>query len=140
MQLLMLIISVILLCLTLSFAFSRTKKARRDVKNTVLPKTEKNIKYSEAEKAVLCPICSSVLHKGDRVKSIAFPSINNERIAHIKGCPHCIAGEELRFCPVCKAILRKDEILTARMIQENGKTSMKIFGCSHCGGKASELR
>jgi RNase P subunit RPR2 len=36
------------------------------------------------------------------------------------------------MCPVCSALLTIDDTLVARMIENEGKTSVKIFGCSKC--------
>jgi RNase P subunit RPR2 len=143
MQLLTLIISVILLCFGLSFVFWRKKTpdSTKASPPNPLRRTNPHPERSDMDKKIVfCPLCSTALTQGERVKSIAFPSLKSERIMHIKGCPHCLDGEKTRFCPVCNAILRKDEILTARMTAAAGKTSVKIFGCSRCGGKAAELR
>jgi hypothetical protein len=61
------------------------------------------------------------------------------KLLHISGCPHCLYGEARRVCPVCGAVLTRDEILAATMTDDvNGGKRVRIFGCSRCGGSAAE--
>ncbi|MDR1466601.1 MAG: hypothetical protein LBI40_03155 [Treponema sp.] len=83
----------------------------------------------------ICPLCSATLEDGENIKSTAFPQstrLINEKIVGIRGCPHCLHGRRRRMCPVCSALLTIDDTLVARMIENEGKTSVKIFGCSKC--------
>ncbi|MDR0411841.1 MAG: hypothetical protein LBH75_07725 [Treponema sp.] len=86
-------------------------------------------------KRVACPLCSAALEDGENIRSTAFPRtvrLINERIMSIQGCPHCLHGERRRTCPVCSAFLSTSDALIARMTEAEGKTSVKIFGCSKC--------
>jgi hypothetical protein len=124
----MIIAGVLLVYFGLSFLFKRLKKT------PPAPTRADTVKGAQT-----CPICSSLLANGERIKSVAFPAINRSRIMHIKGCPHCLNGGESRYCPVCAAGLNLDEILVARVSETNGLPRVRIFGCSHCGGKAAAL-
>jgi C4-type Zn-finger protein len=136
MQLLLVTISIILLCFGFSFVFYWVKKAKEPRMGNVISRKQAPTKHKAL---VTCPLCSSLIGKGEKVKSVAFPSSNNERIMHISGCDHCLYGEKRRVCPVCLSSLSRDEILVARMFESDGKIRVKIFGCSKCGGKAAEL-
>ncbi|MDR1216038.1 MAG: hypothetical protein LBK25_05085 [Treponema sp.] len=120
--LLLITIGIMLIWFGLSFLFKR--------RNLV----EKTIEAVPARKSA-CPLCSALLEKGERIRSIAFPQstrLINERIMDIRGCPHCLHGGRQRICPVCSALLSVDDTLIARMIENNGKTQVKICGCSKC--------
>jgi len=133
MELLLTILGVILLCFGLSFLFRQAKKTQQD------HAPDKPLKQAAAEKKPApCPLCSSLLKAGERVKSSATPLANGAKLLRISGCPHCLYGEEKRICPICFAELTKDEILAAKMTLKNGTNNVKIFGCSRCGGIAAE--
>ncbi|MDR2701035.1 MAG: hypothetical protein LBB72_01225 [Spirochaetaceae bacterium] len=80
-----------------------------------------------------CPVCSAKLENGERVKSIAFPSMGGaERFMHISGCIYCLEGERRRACPVCNAALRSEEFLVARLYEKPGRSHVHVLGCSRC--------
>jgi hypothetical protein len=80
-----------------------------------------------------CPVCSARLEKGERVKSTAFPSFTGkDRLMYIRGCLYCLDGERDRSCPVCGALLNRDEILIARMFDRPGRSHVHVLGCSQC--------
>jgi hypothetical protein len=81
-----------------------------------------------------CPICSSPLKKGELVSTLTFPSAaDRDRLMHIRGCVYCLRGGPRRICPVCKADLRTDEMLIARMFDRTGrKPHVHVLGCSRC--------
>jgi len=82
-----------------------------------------------------CPVCGARLGKGVLIQSSVFPSFNGqERIMHIKGCPHCLRGSRERTCPVCKGALKPEEVLIARMYEGSRKPHIHILGCSRCYG------
>jgi predicted nucleic acid-binding Zn ribbon protein len=82
-----------------------------------------------------CPICSSPLEYGEKVKSAAFPGIPNQgRTMHISGCVYCMDGSRQRTCPVCGTALRVDEYLIARMFDQPGRSHVHVLGCTQCRG------
>jgi C4-type Zn-finger protein len=136
---LLVILGVILLYFGFSFLFSRLKKSQgggietKPKKPVLSPAQRRNSRQS-------CPICGTILKNGEKVSSVAFPAgKKGERIMHISGCPHCLYGSTIRRCPVCFGTLNQDQILVAKVTETNGKTHIRIFGCSKCGGKAAEL-
>ncbi|MDR3342710.1 MAG: hypothetical protein LBT14_07985 [Treponema sp.] len=81
-----------------------------------------------------CPVCSTALEPGRRVKTAAFPAVKGERLMHIRGCPSCLVGKQPRICPVCGAMLTLDEILIAKMVERPDHTHVHILGCTRCCG------
>jgi len=80
-----------------------------------------------------CPVCSAKLENGERVKSLAFPSMGGaDRFMHISGCFYCLEGERRRTCPVCKATLRSEDFLVARLYEKPGRSHVHVIGCSRC--------
>ena len=129
--------------LGLSFLFRRDRKAR-DYDEDAGGKAQEALLKVTAKPPPRCPLCSADLEEGQRVRSVAFTApaggrFAGERIMHISGCPHCLYGDKARTCPVCSASLTQDEILVARVFQDKGKTSVRIFGCSKCGGHAAAM-
>jgi hypothetical protein len=88
--------------------------------------------------AKTCPVCSAWLTPGERVKSVAFPSLGGkDRLIHISGCVYCIEGTRLRICPVCGAEIARDELLIARLFDKPGRSHVHVLGCSRCRGPGS---
>ncbi|MDR2783313.1 MAG: hypothetical protein LBB48_05665 [Treponema sp.] len=142
MELVLITTGILLLCLGLYVLRNQANKLRRETPPSSAaeeqPRTRKPAAVPvKAVKPPRCPVCSSILNHGERVKSAAISSANGEKLLHISGCPHCLYGEEKRTCPVCFTEITRDEILTAKMTIKDGKNNVKIFGCSHCGGKAA---
>ena len=83
----------------------------------------------------VCPVCSSMLDKGDLVSTLVYPSITGgkDRLMHIRGCMYCINGDMERTCPVCGSSLEVEEILVARMFERPGRRPhVHVLGCSYC--------
>lgn len=136
----MIIIGVTLLCMGFYALFKLSNRTKTRLSKTADGQTRTRETAAAPVKIVKpprCPVCSSILNKGERVKSAAVLFANGEKLLHISGCPHCLYGEEKRTCPVCFAEIARDEILTAKMTIKDGRNNVKIFGCSHCGGKAA---
>ena len=100
-------------------------------------------KRREEDKASLkpCPICGSLLEKGQLVKSIVFQGgvkAGNitERMSHIFGCPHCypVNSKTPRICPVCQQVLAADGYLVARMFErpDRERKHVHVLGCTAC--------
>lgn len=85
-----------------------------------------------------CPLCGSVLQRGERVHSVVFATKTEDKIMEISGCPHCRPPSEIpRFCPVCKKALRDKDIVTARVFERTTasgaqKTHVHVLGCPRC--------
>lgn len=80
-----------------------------------------------------CPVCCAKLLRGERVKSSAFPSMGGtDRFMHIFGCVYCLEADRRRVCPVCKATLREEEFLVARLYEKPGRSHVHVIGCSRC--------
>lgn len=83
----------------------------------------------------VCPVCSTILFKGDLVKTQAFPSSSDstDRKMYIRGCENCLDGQILRLCPVCKIELEPSDFLVSRMFERRRKKNhIHIVGCNHC--------
>ncbi|MDR1218748.1 MAG: hypothetical protein LBK73_03965 [Treponema sp.] len=137
MELALIIIGAVLLCTGFYALFNRTKTRPSRAVDEQSRTRKLASPPTKIVKPPRCPVCSSILNDGERVKSMAVSFANGEKLLHISGCPHCLYGEEKRTCPVCFAEITRDEILTAKMTIKDGKNNVKVFGCSHCGGKAA---
>jgi hypothetical protein len=83
----------------------------------------------------VCPVCSALLFKGERVHSSVYPpGPDKTRLMYIDGCVYCLEGKRVRQCPVCGAILGHGEILIARMFDKPGRSNVHGLGCSRCRG------
>jgi hypothetical protein len=97
----------------------------------------------EAEKSSLktCPVCGTLLEKGQLVKSVVFPGgakAGNitERLSHIFGCPFCYPANNKtpRICPVCRQIMPTEGYLIARMFErpDRERKHVHVLGCTAC--------
>ncbi len=66
-----------------------------------------------------CPVCHSMLQRGERVNTIVYGKGEEDRIAHIFGCRYCFPHNpgHQRRCPVCDSVLAPDGYLIARMFE-----------------------
>jgi hypothetical protein len=78
-----------------------------------------------------CPLCGTLLKKGERVKSVIYPS-KGDTLAEVYGCPHCYgqSATELRICPVCKKPVSEDGYVIGRMFKEG--RHLHVLGCTGC--------
>jgi len=88
-----------------------------------------------------CPVCGSLLAKGERVKSVVFAGgvrsgAITEKMSNIFGCPHCYPAnaKNPRICPVCGKVLPGDGYLVARMFENPAKPRkhVHVLGCTVC--------
>jgi hypothetical protein len=87
----------------------------------------------------VCPVCSALLFKGERVHSSVYPPAPDQtRLMYIKGCVYCLEGRRTRQCPVCGAVLGRKDILIARMFDKPGRSHVHVLGCSRCRGRQHE--
>jgi hypothetical protein len=87
-----------------------------------------------------CPLCSSALGPGERVKSSIFPG-KADRIMHIFGCAHCwpasaadAQARRPRICPVCRKTLAPEAWVVARYFERPDRRHVHVLGCSACRG------
>lgn len=84
----------------------------------------------------VCPICCTVLKKGEQLKTKVYPAEGSDRLCSIYGCPHCYPAMERtidRRCPVCGVKVAADSYLVARLF-DRSKTDkhVRILGCRQC--------
>ncbi len=94
-----------------------------------------------------CPLCSSALGPGERVKSSLFPG-KADRIMYIYGCAHCwpatpasrATSASRRICPVCGQALDAKGWVIARYFERPGRSGkperrhVHVLGCTGCRG------
>ena len=81
-----------------------------------------------------CPLCSSPLASGERVKS-DLSAGNGDRIMRIFGCPACwpsMDGRPPRRCPVCGLEIPREGYAVARYFERPGRKHVHVLGCSKC--------
>jgi hypothetical protein len=83
----------------------------------------------------VCPVCGSVLKKGESIKSAVYPG-KEDKLCYIYGCPHCYPAcidKVQRACPVCKNKIGQEAHLIARYFnRKKGTDRVHILGCSNC--------
>ena len=111
-----------------------------------------------------CPLCSTMLRKGETVHSVVFSGpahaesvrpgsataaprpesrrTPEESMAHLFGCPYCYPpnGDHPRLCPVCNQVVPDDGYVIARMFEKPGRKHVHVLGCTRCrtpSGRAS---
>ena len=83
----------------------------------------------------ICPLCSSRLARGQRLKSEAFPSVSGgmDRLMYIHGCFNCLETGLPRQCPICGMELDVEDFLVTRMFERpRRKNHVHVLGCNHC--------
>lgn len=81
----------------------------------------------------VCPLCAARLEHGEVVRSVAYPQDGAVgRLMHITGCVYCYDGARERHCPVCGAVVARDEYLIARVYKQPDKPHVSVIGCVHC--------
>ena len=84
-----------------------------------------------------CPVCSSVLYKGETIISKIYRTNNqSDQLCHVVGCPHCYPECETgvkRICPVCQKRIPQQGYLIARIFfHPDRKNHVHIIGCTQC--------
>ena len=83
----------------------------------------------------ICPVCGSVLKKGESLKSAVYPG-KDDKLCYIYGCSHCYPtciDNVKRICPVCKKSIGQESHLIARYFERrNTKDRVHILGCPNC--------
>ena len=109
-------------------------------------KSSKENKKDTSEKipsGVNCPLCGSILMKGENLSSRIFRPIktgtDEDQRCTILGCPHCLPYCQngiKRTCPVCKKNVPLDGYLIARLFTyKTGKRHVRITACTECSKK-----
>ncbi|GBU29549.1 hypothetical protein R84B8_03122 [Treponema sp. R8-4-B8] len=101
-----------------------------------LPWSKKKKFKGNTGSAKVCPVCSTLLLKGDLIKTVVFPPATEssiDRLMYIKGCYICLNNNVPRRCPVCKAELTVEDFLVARMFKRPfAKNHVHVLGCNRC--------
>ncbi len=100
-----------------------------------------------------CPLCGTMLRRGERVHSIVFSGTGSseaagsggqsrtstalrikESMAHLFGCPYCHppSSDHPRICPVCARTIPAGGYVIARMFAKPGKKHVHVLGCTEC--------
>ncbi len=88
-----------------------------------------------------CPLCNSMLRKGETVHSIVYSEGRRGRsedsLAHMFGCKYCYPAndEHVRICPVCSQSIPAEGYVVARMFEKPGKKHVHVLGCTECRKK-----
>jgi hypothetical protein len=106
------------------------------------------IKHTQPEQAARgrpCPLCGSLLQKGQRVHTVVYSSSPSapDKLVHMFGCPYCFPrkeedlllprdGEIPRFCPACKKEIAREGYVVARMFDKKPKPHVHVLGCTGC--------
>jgi len=142
-----------LLILVVGLILTMLRFGRNDFQDLALVMAGRERKAFEVLKP--CPLCSSMLRKGQTVKSkvIEILPANShqtktryagnqmgikETIAHVFGCQYCWPGnpEHPRICPFCKTKLGFTDYVIARYFEKTqGKNHLHVLGCTKCRRK-----
>ena len=110
-------------------------------------------KRSRARLEVLkpCPLCGSMLRRGETVHSVVFsgPAYKqaastkrsrrpDDSIAHLFGCPYCHPANESRprTCPVCSRTVPAGGYVIARMFERPDRKHVHVLGCTECRNRS----
>jgi len=83
----------------------------------------------------VCLVCRAKLEEGELIETQAFPSMggSREKQMHIQGCVYCLSGERERSCPVCAAVLSREDKLIAKLFDRSlRRHHVHILGCDYC--------
>jgi hypothetical protein len=83
----------------------------------------------------VCPVCSGRMHKHDRVKTTAVPTLpgNSDKLMFIRGCHSCLEHNIPRRCPVCGQQLTIRDYLISRLFERpNNRSHVHVIGCNYC--------
>jgi len=99
-----------------------------------------------------CPLCGTMLRRGETVHSVVFsgpahtsiasgtaapkPASRqiDDYLAHLFGCPYCHPAndEHPRTCPACSRTIPADGYVIARMFEKPGRKHVHVLGCTEC--------
>ena len=121
-----LILMTLIIVLLLVVYFRISAGSRRKEHYEVIPLPRKG-------KESPCPLCSTMLKPGERVRSVVYPG-KGDRLVEIYGCPYCYPPNRAhpRFCPSCKRELDQEELIFARLFDRGGKIHVHVNGCRVC--------
>lgn len=100
------------------------------------PSSKKYNKFGTLSSIGTCPICGTILEKGENVITAVYPNGTDDKLCYIYGCPHCyhiVEPDTERRCPVCKKVIGPDSYLIARdFLRKDGSEHIHILGCTTC--------
>ena len=78
-----------------------------------------------------CPLCSTMLRKGETVKTVIYPA-KGDTLAEVFGCPYCYGDHPsaVRICPVCQKPVPDGGHVIGRMFKE--RRHLHVLGCTGC--------
>lgn len=147
------VVIIFLVILVAGLIFTLLRFGKNDFQDFALVMAKRERKGFEVLKP--CPLCASMLRKGQTVKSKVIeimPSNSmstqgrfsenrlgiKETMAHVFGCPFCWPSNpnHPRVCPFCKATLGADDYVIARYFEKNqGRNHLHVLGCTRCRKK-----
>ena len=101
-----------------------------------------------------CPLCKSMLKRGETVHSVVYSGDGSQAeapasaagrsraapdaIAHLFGCRYCYPANSRhpRICPVCGNEVSADGYVVARMFERRDRKHIHVLGCTECRGAA----
>jgi hypothetical protein len=93
-----------------------------------------------------CPLCHTMLRRGERVHSVVFSGPRSDRgpaesMAHLFGCPYCHPANDdhPRICPVCSKVVPADGYVIARMFEKPGRKHIHVLGCTRCRTRSDRM-
>jgi len=131
------ILIIILLLSILLYLIISTLRSRRGFQ---APETDRPPGQEDQDSRNPCPLCRSLLSRGERVHSVVF-SRGEDRLMNIYGCPYCYrdhpAGSRSslkeRYCPSCGTLLKEGSFAVARVFERPGrKPHVHVLGCPVC--------
>lgn len=131
-----LVVLIVVLLVTL------LKARKTDYQGLALHMAKKEREHFEVLKP--CPLCASLLHKGQHLKTRVIEVTASsrqagkqvvDRLAEVYGCPHCWPSNpgHPRICPACKKTLGPQDLVQARYFErQEGRNHLRILGCPAC--------
>lgn len=126
MEYIVVVLLLIIIFILWRFSFSPLKRNTKKKKD--------NSQENRGNPTGFCPLCSSDLYPGQRVKSKKYPSETNDTLMDVFGCPHCIPpyGKKDRICPVCNKKIPKSGYVIGRYFTRPDKQHLHVLGCTQC--------
>ena len=104
-----------------------------------------SLQEKETPRGRPCPLCGSLLQKGQRVHTVVYSAGKSapDKLVHMFGCPYCFPrkeevlllkknGDIPRFCPACKKEIAREGYVVARMFDKKPKPHVHVLGCTGC--------
>ena len=117
---------LVLIIVIFSFILFQSKKNQVAVR-----KKREKATPPEQPKRKPCPLCGTMLVKGEKVKTVIYPA-KGDTLAEVFGCPHCYGenADTVPICPVCKKPVPEEGHVIGRMFKEG--RHLHVLGCTRC--------